>query len=84
MAAKQITINMTLGEFVATLKFKHGLTAKSLHDTVDELCAHGIAKGCFQDYVDVCATLEIFSVMEQMFKQYESEEHQRISDENED
>lgn len=40
-------------------------TRKMIHDTIDELCAHGIAAGCYQDYNVLITLVEIMSALEE-------------------
>lgn len=37
---------------------------KAVHDMIDELCAKGIAKGCYQDYGLLIAFLEVLTAIE--------------------
>lgn len=37
---------------------------KAVHDMIDELCAKGIAKGCYQDYGLLIAFLDIITAIE--------------------
>lgn len=37
---------------------------KAVHDMIDELCAKGIAKGCYQDYELLIAFLEVLTAIE--------------------
>lgn len=37
---------------------------KAVHDMFDELCAKGIAKGCYQDYGLLLAFLELITAIE--------------------
>lgn len=39
-------------------------TRKMIHDTIDELCAHGIAKGRFQHFDTLIALLDIITSLE--------------------
>ena len=38
---------------------------KAVHDTIDELCKRGIAKGCFQDYGLLIAILDLLTALEE-------------------
>ena len=37
---------------------------KAVHDMLDELCAKGVAKGCYQDYGLLIAFLEVLTAIE--------------------
>ena len=37
---------------------------KAFHDMIDELCAKGVAKGCYQDYGLLIAFLDVISTIE--------------------
>lgn len=37
---------------------------KAVHDMIDELCAKGIANGCYQDYGLLIAFLDIITAIE--------------------
>ena len=37
---------------------------KAVHDMIDELCANGIAKGCYQDYGLLIAFLGVLTAIE--------------------
>lgn len=45
--------------------------AKAFKDTVDMLCAKGIANGCYQDYTVLMDVLEILSVCETLIEKQE-------------
>ena len=59
---------MTLKDLAKSLNERYDLDYDGLKKTVDELCANGVAKGCY-DTLQLCATLEMLSIMEQVFKQ---------------
>lgn len=55
-----------------TIKLEDDVTYKLFHDTVDELCAKGIAEGCYQDYVALMQVVNCLSQIESSLKENES------------
>ena len=53
------------------LKLFNKEDAKNFKDSIDELCAKGVGKGCYQDYKILCSIVGILSICEEIIKNEE-------------